>query len=111
MFRQVSLSHRKDAHRVELLRRAVIVQVWTPRRLSRIATNILLSQEKFKELEAAVQLNKETCLANAMKRAKGSRAVNYSTKDVVPIYCTEQSKYFGKHWANKTKQSWTFYQS
>lgn len=70
MSHQVPVSHRGDAHRVEFLRRAVIGQTWARETLLRVATNELSFQELYGELDAAIQLDKESRLASAFERAR-----------------------------------------
>lgn len=57
--RQVPVSHRGDAHRIDFFCRSVIGFGWSHEPLSRIATNNLSFQKVYGELEAALQLHKE----------------------------------------------------
>lgn len=67
--RQVPASHHGEAHRIEFLRRAVVGYDWSREPLSRVATHSLTFQQLYGELEAAVQLDKESKLANLQDRA------------------------------------------
>lgn len=57
---QVPASPRGDTHRIEFLRRAVIGYDWSREPLSRFATDGITFQRLYRELEAAVQLEKES---------------------------------------------------
>lgn len=57
--RQVPLSHRDDAYRIEFLRSAVIEYEWSKETLSQISTNNLTFQELYAKLEISVQLHRE----------------------------------------------------
>lgn len=62
MSRQVPISHQGDAHRIEFLRGAVIGYTWSHEPLSRVATQGLTFQQLYGEIEAALQLHKESQL-------------------------------------------------
>lgn len=94
--RQVPVSHRADAHRVEFLHRALIVQEWVRDPLLRVATNELTFQELYSELEAAVQLDKKLQLANAMERMTKYSNISTNADGVVPINFSGQVRYQGK---------------
>ena len=68
--RQAPRSHQGDAHKVEFLRNAVVGMPWSSEPLSRVATHQLTFQRLYSELEAALQLDKESKLAIIRDRAR-----------------------------------------
>lgn len=56
---QVPLTYRGGAHKVELLRKAVVGYDWAIEPLSRIATHKLTFQGLYSELETALNLSKD----------------------------------------------------
>lgn len=84
--RQVPTSHKGDAHRIEFLRCAVVGYDWSREPLSRVATCGLSFQQLYGELEAAVQLEKESKIAklrdratdNARDRSDEAVAINFA---------------------------------
>lgn len=53
-------SHQGDAHKVEFLRNAVVGMSWSSEPLNRVATRQLTFQQLYSELEAVLQLDKES---------------------------------------------------
>ena len=70
--RQVPKAFQGDAHRVEFLRGAVVGSTWATEPLSRIATHSLDFQKLYGELEAALNLERES------KRAAAQDAIHSS---------------------------------
>ena len=68
--RQAPRRHQGDAHKVEFLRNAVVGMPWSSELLSRVATHQLTFQQLSSELEAALQLEKESKLAIIRDRAQ-----------------------------------------
>lgn len=97
--RQVPLSHRGDAHRIEFLRRAVLGQDWARDPLSRIATNSLSFQALYGELDAAAQLDKESKLA-----AKITNSQRSTSDAIIPINFSGQGRYRNGNASNRNKK-------
>lgn len=57
--RQCPLSHHGDAHRIELLRRAIVAHTLTHQRLGRVAAHNLSFQVLYGERFSCMQLRKE----------------------------------------------------
>lgn len=89
--RQVPTSHRGDAHRIEFLRRAVIGYPWSNEPLSRVATHKLSFQQIYGELEAALQLEKESKIATL--RDKIGRSEQQTRDDIVGVNFAGQGRY------------------
>lgn len=68
---KVPTSNRGDGNRIEFLRRAVIGYDWSREPLSRVATNGVMFQKLYGELEVAVQMEKES-RSDARKYMAGS---------------------------------------
>ena len=91
---QVPQSHRGEAHRVELLRTAVIGYDWDVEPLSRTATHRLSFQQLYGELESALHLSKESESARLRDQVAGFASV----KDEVPgIMYQSQGHYLNQH--------------
>lgn len=76
--RQGPASNQGDAHRTEVLLRAVIVFPWSHEPLSRVATHCLNFQQVYGELEAGNQLCKESNLATMRDAAIRGRGEDLS---------------------------------
>ena len=91
--RQAPRSHQGDAHKVEFLRNAVIGMSWSSEPLSRVATHQLTFQQLYSELEAALQLDKESKLAVIRDRAQlNQRSVPHDSS--TGILYTGQGRYY-----------------
>ncbi|GAB0493903.1 hypothetical protein MMPV_005190 [Pyropia vietnamensis] len=62
-WRRKCLAPTRRAYKVEFLRNAVVGNSWATEPLSRIATHCLTFQQLYGELEAALHLHNEACLA------------------------------------------------
>ena len=95
--RQAPSSHRGDAHKLEFLLNAVVGSAWSREPLSRVATHNLSFQQLYGELEAALQLEKETkhaALRDSMTRSSSRR---FGHDEEIPgILFTGQTRY-AKH--------------
>lgn len=89
--RQVPVSHRGDAHRIEFLRRSVVGYNWSHEPLSRVATHNLSFQQVYGELEAALQLDKEARIA--LLRDKASNANKQRNDDIISTNFAGQGRY------------------
>ena len=58
--RQAPRYRQGDAHKVEFLRNTVVGMPWSSEPLSRVATHQLTFQNLYSELEAVLQLDKES---------------------------------------------------
>ena len=74
--RQAPRSHQGDAHKVEFLRNAVVGNSWSSEPLSRVATQQRTFQQLYAELEAGLQLDKESKLAIIGGRAQLGGGMN-----------------------------------
>lgn len=103
--RQVPPSNRGDAHRVEYLRRAILGQNWARESLTRVVTNALTFQQLYGELEAAVQLDKDSRLASSVERAKARAS---EPNIALPIHFTGQGGYRRSNASNRNKPKRSF---
>ena len=91
--RQSPRSHQGDACKVEFLRNAVVGMTWSSEPLSRVATHELTFQQLYSELEAALQLDKESKLAIIRDRAQlDQRQVPHDGS--IGILFTGQGRYY-----------------
>lgn len=67
---QVSRQHQGDSHKVEFLRNVVFSMSWSKEPLSTVVTHNLTFQEVYSELEAALQLEKESKIVIFRERAQ-----------------------------------------
>lgn len=95
MSRQVPLTHRGDAHKIEFLRTAVVGQSWARVPLSRVATEGLTFQQLYSELEIAVQLERESLAASS-----SSPRTHIPTTDADRINFVGQGKYVRRNGQN-----------
>lgn len=102
--RQVPVSHRGEAQKIEFLRGAVIGHLWAKELLSRVVTAGISFQQFFAELEITVQLEPESA----------ATAASPVTSSVVPsiIYESQhitnfagQVKYVRKNFLNRPQTS------
>lgn len=89
--RQVPPSHRGYTHRIELLRKEAIGQDWSSEPLYREATHGLTFQQLYGDLEAVVQLDKESRFA--ILRDLAGHASRDRSYDAVAINCHVQGRY------------------
>ncbi|CDF36767.1 unnamed protein product [Chondrus crispus] len=91
--RQGPRSHQGDAHKVEFLRNAVVGMPWSSEPLSRVATHQLTFQQLYSELEAALQLDKESKIAIIRDHAQlNQRSVSHDSW--AGILYTGQGRYY-----------------
>ena len=91
--RQAPRSHQGDAHNVEFLRNAVVGMPWSSEPLSRVATHQLTFQKLYSELEAALQLDKESKLAIIRDRAQLDQRRGPHDRSTSILY-TGQGRYY-----------------
>lgn len=97
MSRQVPITHRGDAHKIEFLRTAVVGHRWAKEPLSRVATAGLTFQQLYAELEIAVQLERESADASA-----SNQTTSTPTGALAKIHFSGQGKYIRR--PNQQKQ-------
>ncbi|GAB0489865.1 hypothetical protein MMPV_001091 [Pyropia vietnamensis] len=86
---QVPRSHHGESYKVEFLRNAVVGNSWATEPLSRIATHCLTFQQLYGELEAALHLHNEACLA-----VKRDEIGHPAPKNKVPgVFYASQGRY------------------
>ena len=108
--RQAPRSHQGDAHKVEFHRNAVVGTPWSSEPLSRVATHNLTFQHLYGELEAGLQLDKESKLAISWDRAQlGQRAP--SSDDNAGIMYTGQGRYFSNPSSSRYRRGTRPFQS
>lgn len=90
--RQAPRSHQGDAHKVEFLRNAVVGMPWSSEPLSRVATHSLTFQQLYAELEAALQLDKESKLATLRDQVQIQRKVAIP-EETLGIHYIGQGRY------------------
>lgn len=83
---QIHTFHCGDAHRIEVLRKAVLGQSSAREALLRISTNTLSVQELYGELKAAVQLDKETKMAISIERTKINMKIKNKVDHALSTY-------------------------
>lgn len=83
MSRRCPRSHRGDAHKLEFLQNAVVGYSWSLEPFSRVATHSLTFQQLYSELEAALQLEKESKLGKARDEASISKLFGYADTGTV----------------------------
>ena len=108
--RQAPRSHQGDAHKVEFLRNAVVGTPWSSEPLSRVATHDLTFQQLYTELEAALQLDKESKLAILRYRAQLGQGAS-SSDDNAGIMYTGQGRYFSTPSSFRYRRGTTPFQS
>lgn len=88
---QVPQSHHGDAHKVDFPHNAVVGDVWATEPLSRIATHRHTFQQPYGELDAALHLHKDACLA--VLRDNDGRKVELGPVDTPGIQFVGQGRY------------------
>lgn len=97
MSRQVPMTHRGDAHKIEFMRRAVVGYSWAKEPLSRVATAGLKFQQLYAELEIAVQLERESNAAASLHATiPGGTSSN--------IHFTGQGRYVHRNGNNNNRK-------
>ena len=90
--RKGPISHRGDAHKVEFLRNAVVGSSLSHEPLSRVATHSLTIQQLYRELKAALQLQREAKQAMLRDAATKNKELRYED-DVPGILYAGQTRY------------------
>ena len=101
---QAPRSHQGDSHKVEFRRNAVVGTPWPSEPLRRVATHQLTFQQLYAELEAALQLQKETKMAMLRDCPQLGRRTLPEDDSARIMYAGQGRYYHGKAGCSQMKQ-------
>ncbi len=95
---QVSVSHRGEAHKIELLRKATVVHGWYRETLNRVNTNLLQFQLAYGEMESTLHLEREGKTAIVRDKASFGVDIIGNESSSTPKICYQgQGQYLNSH--------------